>query len=101
MADDPTRSIRFRRLELGRYEAINARGGSLEFGSSLDGDSAFTPVELLLTAVAGCTAADVDFIVSKRAEPTKFEVSMTGQKVRDEHGNHLSELVVRFDVAFP
>jgi uncharacterized OsmC-like protein len=101
MADDSTRSIRFRRLELGRYEATKVRGGSLVFGSGLNGDSAFTPVELLLTAVAGCTAADVDFIVSKRAEPSQFEVSMTGQKVRDEDGNHLSNLVVRFDVAFP
>jgi uncharacterized OsmC-like protein len=100
MAEDSTRSIRFRRLEKGRYEATNERGGSLVFGSSVDGDDAFTPVELLLAAVAGCTAADVDFIVSKRAEPSRFEVSMTAEKVRDEGGNHLSNLVVRFDVAF-
>ena len=26
---------------------------------------------------------------------------MTAEKVRDEGGNHLSNLVVRFDVAFP
>ena len=101
MADDPTRSIGFRRLELGRYEATNVRGGSLIFGSSLNGDAAFTPVELFLTAVAGCTAADVDFIVSKRAEPSRFDVSMTAEKVRDADGNHLTNLVVRFDVAFP
>jgi uncharacterized OsmC-like protein len=101
MVDDTTRSIRFRRLELGRYEATNARGGSLVFGSSVNGDAAFTPVELLLTAIAGCTAADVDFIVSKRAQPSQFEVSMTAEKVRDEDGNHLRNLVVRFDVAFP
>jgi putative redox protein len=72
----------------------------LVFGSSVNGDAAFTPVELLLTAVAGCTAADVDFIVSKRAEPSRFEVSMTAEKVRDDQGNHLRNLVVRFDVAF-
>src|SRR5687768_10766688 len=101
MADDPTRSIRFRRLEKGRYEATNRRGGSLVFGSSVDGDPAFTPVELLLTAIAGCTAVDVDFIVSKRAEPLTFDVTMTAEKIRDALGNHLSDLVVRFDVAFP
>jgi putative redox protein len=101
MADDPMREVRFRRLEKGRYEATNARGGTLVFGSLVDGDPAFTPVELLLTAIAGCTAADVDFIVSKRAEPSRLEVSMTAEKVRDADGIHLANLVVRFDVEFP
>ena len=71
------------------------------FGSSADGDPAFTPVELLLTAIAGCTAIDVDLILSKRAEPLQFDVSMTANKVRDALGSHLTDLVVRFEVVFP
>src|SRR5690348_10587687 len=98
MADDTERSVRLRRLEKGQYEATNVRGGTLVLGSNAEGGSAFTPVELFLAAVAGCTAIDVDFIVAKRAEPTQFDVTMTGDKIRDEGGNHLVDLVVRFEV---
>lgn len=99
MSDDARRSIRITRQRKGRYEATNDRGGSLVFSS--DRDEAFTPVELLLVSIAGCTAADVDFIVSKRAEPVRFEVSMTADKVRDDAGNRLVNLTVSFDVQFP
>ncbi len=55
-------------------------------------DEEFTPVELFLAAIAGCGAIDVDFITAKRAEPATFEVSVTGDKVRDEDGNRLEDL---------
>ncbi|HET6627988.1 MAG TPA: OsmC family protein [Nocardioidaceae bacterium] len=100
MTDDTARSIDLARVGLGRYEATNVRGGTLRFGSGQEGDE-FTPVELLLTAIAGCSAADVDFITAKRAEPTRFEVRITGDKVRDETGNHMTNLSLTFDIAFP
>ena len=99
MNDDTTRAIGLTRLGLGRYEAINARGGTVEF--STDREQTFTPVELFLASIAGCSAIDVDFITSKRSEPLRFEVSMTANKVRDDHGNHLVNLSMTFDVAFP
>ncbi|MGZ4673475.1 MAG: OsmC family protein, partial [Ilumatobacteraceae bacterium] len=46
-------------------------------------------------------AIDVDLITSKRSEPLRFDVSMTANKVRDEHGNHLVNLAMTFDVTFP
>lgn len=61
----------------------------------------FTPVELLLTAIAGCSAVDVDFITSKRAEPTSFDVLAEGDKVSDENGNHMTGIEVTFTVRFP
>jgi len=64
-------------------------------------EQTFTPVELFLASIAGCAAIDVDFITSKRAEPIRFEVSMTGNSVRDEQGNHLVNLAMTFDIAFP
>ena len=101
MTEQSTRRVELTRHSRGRYEAVNSRGGRLRFGSG-DGDpEEFTPVELLLTAIAGCSAADVDYITSKRSEPSRFEVRITAAKVRDEHGNHLTDLVVGFDVAFP
>ena len=99
MNDDTTRAVSLTRLSHGRYEAVNARGGTIEF--STDREQTFTPVELFLASIAGCTAIDVDFITSKRSEPLRFEVSMTANKVRDDHGNHLVNLAMTFDVAFP
>ena len=57
----------------GRYKATNARGGVLPVGSG--GDPDFTPVELLLAALAGCSAIDVDLITGKRAAATTFDWS--------------------------
>jgi putative redox protein len=93
------RAISMERVEKGVFEVTNARGGTMRIGG---GDSAdFTPVELLLTAIAGCSAVDVDFITVKRAEPETFRVEATGEKVRDDDGNHLDDLRVRFSVTFP
>ena len=102
MAAETLRSVEIERTALGRYTASNVRGGTLEFGTGDPDDPRFTPVELLLTAIAGCTAADVDFIVSKRAEATRFLVRAFGDKIRDEQGgNRMVNLLVQFDIAFP
>ncbi len=99
MSDDKDRSVEISRVAKGSYEAVNPRGGRLAFGSG--DDESFTPVELLLTAIAGCSAADVDYITVKRSEPDRFAVTMTAQKIRDEHGNHLTDLAITFDLRFP
>jgi uncharacterized OsmC-like protein len=94
------RSISMTRVEKGLYEVTNARGGTMLLGGG--GDSTdFTPVELLLAAIAGCSATDVDFITAKRAEPEAYTVTAEGDKVRDDNGNHLDNLTVRFSVVFP
>jgi uncharacterized OsmC-like protein len=97
--DDGHREVQLRRLRKARFVATNARGGTLELGEG--DDDAFTPVELLLAAIAGCTAIDVDYITAKRAEADSFEVQASGVKVRDEAGNRLEDLVVRLAAAFP
>jgi putative redox protein len=98
MTDETPRTIEMSRLAKGRYVATNARGGRLVLGQ---GDESFSPVELLLVAIAGCSAIDVDFIVSKRAEPTRFDLLMSGDKIRDDEGNRMTNLTLTFDVAFP
>jgi putative redox protein len=99
MSDDTLRSVSIERTALGRYEIRNVRGGTMTIGEG-DGTD-FTPVELLLAAIGGCTALDVDYITSKRAEPVRFSVTVTGDKLRDaEHGNHLENLAVTFDIGF-
>ena len=99
--DSAHRSVRLERVQTGRYTAINARGGQISVTSGDDTDTDFTPVELLLVAMGGCTGADVDFLTSRRAEPDRFEVLVDAEKVRDERGNHLTDLVITFRISFP
>ena len=97
---DTLRSVAIERTSVGRYTVTNVRGGSLELGSGEDAD--FTPVELLLAAIGGCTAVDVDLITSRRAEPVEFSVAVSGDKIRDpEAGNRMENLSVTFTVTFP
>ena len=58
------------------------------------------PLAALLTALAACTAIDVDYIVGKRDEPASFRVRSEANKVRDEGGNHLTDIVLTFDARF-
>ena len=93
------RRIELSRIGLERYKATNKRGGVLPIGSGDDPD--FTPVELLLAAIGGCGAIDVDLITGKRAQADSFVVRSEGDKVRDADGNHLTNLRVTFDITFP
>jgi len=97
--NDSLRSVELTRIGTHRFKATNERGGVLPIGEGVDPD--FTPVELLLAAVAACGAIDVDYITGKRAEPESFDLYVEGEKVRDEDGNHLTNLRVVFDVRFP
>ncbi|MER6423737.1 OsmC family protein [Streptomyces sp. NPDC001137] len=103
MAEDSLRSVTVERTSTGHFLATNARGGTISFGtgSEGDGEDAFTPVELLLAALGGCTAVDVDIATSRHAEPTRFSVAVTGNKINDELGNRMTDLQVTFSVAFP
>lgn len=100
MSENETlRTVSLERIGEARYKAVNERGGVLPIGSGEDPD--FTPVELLLAAIAGCSAIDVDLITGKRAQPEDFRVHASGEKVRDDDGNHLTNLTVTFEVTFP
>ena len=97
MSEDTLRNI-----EIGpaRFKATNERGGETFFGTGGE-DPDFTPVELLLAAIAGCSALDVEAITHKRAESTEFTVRSQGDKIRDEAGNHMTGLRISFEVEFP
>ena len=97
--DSTHRSVRLERVKNGRYTAVNDRGGTISLGTG-DGTD-FTPVDLLLAAIGGCTAIDVDALTSRRAEPDSFEIVIDAEKVRDEAGNHLTDIAVTFRIAFP
>lgn len=93
------RAIELRRIGERRFEAVNSRGGRIVLGEGADAD--FTPVELLLAAVAGCSGIDVDYLTTRRAEPETFAVRVSATKLSDEDGNHLGPVTARFEVTFP
>jgi len=99
MAADSHRTVTITRTSAGRYAAVNDRGVALAFGTGAVED--FTPVELLLAAIGGCTAVDVDIFTTRREEPESFVVQVDGEKVRDEGGNRMEHLSVTFRVRFP
>lgn len=99
--DSVHRSVRLERIENSKFIVTNDRGGQLRIGSGSSGGTDFTPVDLLLAGIGGCTAMDVDALASRRAEPDAFEVAVDAEKVRDEAGNHLTDIVVTFRVRFP
>jgi len=93
------RGVTISRIATSEYTVTNSRNTQLRMGS---GDTAdFTPVELLLAAIGGCTAVDVDLVTSRRAEPDQFEVEVGAEKVSDPAGNHLSDITVTFRIRFP
>jgi putative redox protein len=99
MATDVShRSVTVERVEAGRFAAVNDRGGRVVFSTGRGED--FTPVDLLLAAIGGCTAVDVDAVTSRRAEPDSFEIVVDADKAHDA-GNHLVNIEVTYRITFP
>jgi putative redox protein len=99
MATSPVHlTVTVERIANSMFTATNGRGGQIAVGT---GGGDFTPTELLLAAVGGCTAIDVDILTSRRAEPGTFEVRVDADKVRDTSGNRLADIEVTFRIRFP
>jgi putative redox protein len=97
--DTPHRSVTVERIAPGRFAAINSRGGRMEFGTG--GDEEFTPIELLLIAIGGCTAIDIDTLTTRRSEPETFQIAVEADKVRDRDGSHLTNIESTYRITFP
>ncbi len=92
------RTVSIEKIGPGRFRATNERGAQITIGMGEDDD--FVPGELLLAAIGSCSGIDVDILTSRRADATTFRIEVGGEKVRDEHGNHMIDLEVSFDVQF-
>jgi uncharacterized OsmC-like protein len=96
--DRVIREVVVERAAQGRFDVTNSRGGRIHIGAG--GDAAFTPTELLLAAIASCSAIDVDLLTSRRAEPDEFTIVVDATKVRDDSGNRLTDIEVIFRLSF-
>jgi uncharacterized OsmC-like protein len=100
MATDPAhRNVTVERVTSGKLTVSNNRGGQIVLGTG--GGADFTPTELLLAAIGGCTAIDINILTSRRAEPEAFAVQVDAEKVRDADGNRLADVEVTFQITFP
>jgi putative redox protein len=99
MAEDEHRHVSIERVDTGVYRATNERGAQLTFGSH--DESGFSPVELLLAAIGGCSAVDVDVVTGRRSEFDQFEVVVEADKTRDDVGTILRDVTMTFRVRFP
>jgi len=64
-----------------KFNAEVAPGRGLELNSAKEMGGAFTPMELFLVALAGCTAMDVQWIMSReRQSVDRLEVSVKGMR---------------------
>lgn len=93
------RGVTINRIASTKFVVTNERGGEMIISTGEGAD--FTPIELLLAAIGGCTAIDVDILTARRSEPDAFTVRVDAEKVRDGQGNHLSDIGVTFQIAFP
>ncbi len=92
-------SVQLTRTSALHYEVTNARGGTITIGSGESAD--FTPVELLMAAIAGCAGIDVDLYTHRRSEPDRFDVVVNASRVKDDSGTRLEDIEALFDVVFP
>lgn len=99
MTERSARAITLTRVGLEHYRAVNSRGDAIEFGH---GASLFSPLELLLAAIGGCSSIDVDSVTSRHAEPDAFEVKVSGDYTVDDAGAHkVEDIALDFHLRFP
>ncbi|WP_088066448.1 OsmC family protein [Gottfriedia luciferensis] len=69
----------------------------MDTAESLGGEnSAPTPVELLINAVAGCTAIDIVLIIGKmRLKLTSFEIEIEGERA-EEHPKRFTDIHLHY-----
>jgi putative redox protein len=81
-----------------KFEA-RVKDRKIQLDSAEQMDSAFTPMELFLVSLAGCTAMDVKWILEKqRQEIDHFEIGVTGKR-RDEDPKFYESINLEFLVS--
>jgi len=87
-----TKSVILHHLGEHRFRAVNPAGIALEFGGE---PPAMRPMELLLAALAGCTAWDVVDIMAKKRQPlARYRVEASGERADDHPRRYVRCAVV-------
>lgn len=90
--------IKVERTEDGRYVATNERGARIELSGDGTGPN-FSPVELLLVAVAGCNIVTTEPLTAQRGHRMAELVAVaTSEKIER---NKLGPVTLRYEVELP
>lgn len=90
--------IKVERTEDGRYVATNGRGARLELSGDGTGPN-FSPVELLLVAVAGCNIVTTEPLTAQRGHRMdKLVATATSEKIER---NKLGPVTLSYEVELP
>ena len=90
--------VKLRHSEALRFSA-QVGGRKLELNSANEMGEAFSPMELFLVALAGCTAIDVQHILERqRQKADRLEVSVNGAR-RQEDPRYYESIDIRYDLA--
>ncbi|MCP2260728.1 putative OsmC-related protein [Streptoalloteichus tenebrarius] len=88
--------VRVRRDGKGSFTATNARGAEVVIGRPAEGQ-AFSPVELLMAAIAACAGLSAEGVIARRlGEDAPVTLNVTAEK--DEEANRLSGVRVSLDL---
>jgi putative redox protein len=89
-------SAKLRWVDALNFDAEVAGGRRIELNSAEEMGRAFTPMELFLVALAGCTAMDVQWILKKqRQKVDRLEVSARGIR-REEDPSYFEEIHIEY-----
>jgi len=74
-------------------------GRRIQLDASKDMRQAFTPMELFLVALAGCTAMDVQWIMSREDQKlNRFDIAINGTR-REEDPKYYGSINIRYSLA--
>jgi putative redox protein len=74
-------------------------GRRIQLDSSDEMGQAFTPMELFLVALAGCTAMDVEWIMERqRQKLNRFDIAISGTR-REEDPKYYDKINIRYSFA--
>lgn len=94
-------SVKLTKLEGLRFDGKMADGRRIGLNSAEEMGQAFTPMELFLFALAGCTAMDVQWIMERqRQQVDKLEVSAKGNG-RDEDPRYYESVDLEYVLSGP
>jgi len=99
MSDSRERiSAKLRHAEALKFD-VDLDGRKIGLNSAKVMDGAFTPMELFLVALAGCTAMDIQWIMDRqRQQVNKFDLAVTGVR-RQEDPSYFESIDLRYDLA--
>ena len=92
--------MKLRHIEALKFD-VDVAGRRLELNSSDAMGQAFTPMELFLVALAGCTAMDVQWIMDRqRQKLDRFDMTINGIR-RKEDPRYYESIDITYSFAGP